>query len=415
MKYLNNYKSFMKSLDKEINKSSSMLESKLLSDLSKNFWVLSLESKIFNENEKLFIKENLMSYEVDMLNEGWFGDLWEWGKSLWKKGTKWVKEKIQQVIDNVSKFAKSVVSFIKSIIDGIKKYLKKTYTNLVNKNKSKIESDLKKDPESLKKEGSQFKETFEWMKGKFSESLFGKIDNNESNVEKNIEAVKESLLDFNDDNVDILYEFYIMNEGSGGIDSNDPNQVYDVTKSENKGSAFFMKWVLGVNAKQPADKKGKVVWWVSLIGKILGWVLNPVVKLFESVIKLASSKILQAASYLAKVLGGPGVYKFIFLGSVVAALVGTAIEATHVWHSHVFNFIPGLEEGGKILHHLFEFIGEATGINSLATIIGVVAFVLAVGVLIIEVIELIHDVKKKDTLSSDKVEVDMDKNPPVFD
>lgn len=406
MKYLNNYNRFMKSLEKEINKSSSKLESKLISDLSENFWELSLKSKIFDEEDKIFISENLMNYKVDMLNESWFSDLWDDAKDLWKKGKKWVKEKIQQIIDNVSAFAKSAIEFIKKIITGIKDYLKKTYTSLVNKNKDKIQEDLKKDPEKLKKEGSEFKETLDWMSKNFMSKLFGKIDENESNIESNISTVKESILYFGDD-VDILHEFYIMNEGSGGIDANDPKQVHDVTNSKDVkefAGSFIMKWIIGMNAKKPVDgdKKTKVVWWVSLIGKIIGWVLNPVVKVIEAGIKLASSKILQAGSFVASVLGGPGIYKFIFIGGAVAALTGAAIEASHVWHSHVLNFIPGFEsliESG-FLETVMELIGEATGINGIATVLMYVCFILSISSLVIEVYELYLDIKGKDTLES---------------
>jgi hypothetical protein len=75
MKYLKRYESFMNQAFNDVNinidKSLSIVEKQVLNDFSVSFWDLSLNSSVFTTEEKAFIKENLMSNKVDLVNEGW--------------------------------------------------------------------------------------------------------------------------------------------------------------------------------------------------------------------------------------------------------------------------------------------------------------------------------------------------------
>jgi hypothetical protein len=72
MKYLKRYESFMNNVFNDVNinidKSLSIVEKQVLNDFSINFWDLSLNSSVFTNEEKLFIKENLMSNKVDLVS-----------------------------------------------------------------------------------------------------------------------------------------------------------------------------------------------------------------------------------------------------------------------------------------------------------------------------------------------------------
>ena len=90
MKYLKRYESFMNQAFDDVNinidKSLSIVEKQVLNDFSVNFWDLSLNSSVFTEEEKSFIKENLMNNKIDLVNEGWLGDtlgtVWDKAKEV---------------------------------------------------------------------------------------------------------------------------------------------------------------------------------------------------------------------------------------------------------------------------------------------------------------------------------------------
>ena len=65
MKYVRNYKSFVKNIHKQV----PIIEKQIFSDFSNSIWDMSLRSSIFTNDEKEFIKENLISYKIDLLKE----------------------------------------------------------------------------------------------------------------------------------------------------------------------------------------------------------------------------------------------------------------------------------------------------------------------------------------------------------
>jgi hypothetical protein len=109
MKYLKRYESFMDKAFNDVNfnidKNLSIVEKMVLNDFSVNFWDLSLNSSVFTEEEKSFIKENLMSNKVDLVNEGWLGDtlgqVWDKAKEVGGKVWDKVKSKITIIKDNI--------------------------------------------------------------------------------------------------------------------------------------------------------------------------------------------------------------------------------------------------------------------------------------------------------------------------
>ena len=71
MKYLKRYESFMNQAFNDVNinidKSLSIVEKQVLNDFSVSFWDLSMNSSVFTNEEKTFIKENLMTNKVDLV------------------------------------------------------------------------------------------------------------------------------------------------------------------------------------------------------------------------------------------------------------------------------------------------------------------------------------------------------------
>ena len=63
MKHVRNYKSFVKDIHKQV----PIIEKQIFSDFSNSIWDMSLRSSIFTNSEKEFIKENLISYKIDLL------------------------------------------------------------------------------------------------------------------------------------------------------------------------------------------------------------------------------------------------------------------------------------------------------------------------------------------------------------
>jgi len=124
----------------------------------------------------------------------------------------------------------------------------------------------------------------------------------------------------------------------------------------------FTKWFLDMEQATP-PVKGKAVWWLKLVLKIVGLVLSPVVKALEIATKFISSNILKAVSATSKYLKGPGVFEFIVLGGIMAGLPALVAEVSLLGH-----VMP--EPYSKIFEVIAEFMAEVTGIESLLLIIG---------------------------------------------
>jgi hypothetical protein len=109
--------------------------------------------------------------------------------------------------------------------------------------------------------------------------------------------------------------------------------------------------------------KGKAVWWIKLILKVIGLVLSPVVKALEVAVKFVTSNVLKGASAAAKYLKGPGVFEFLVLGGIVAGIPALVTEFSLVGHK-----MP------EAFAHIFEVVGlflsEVSGMKVLLTIFG---------------------------------------------
>lgn len=421
MKYLKRYESFMNDAFKNVNinidKSLSIVEKQVLNDFSANFWDLSLNSSVFTEEEKSFIKENLISHKADLVNEGWLGDtlgaVWdkakEVGGAVWDK----VKSKITIIKDNIKNLVSGIADFIKEMFKSLGNSIVTKSTALKEKVKvefpAKVKAILdqkKPDEKELTTEIQQLKATYDHLKNTIAAGLLtGSIDASDDNVIKDAEGQigeLETELKAESQNHDILSAFYITEAEEAPVEykvgdkvkykrDNGEEVEKEIVKIEGdniffkdkEGKEFskpktdiigkakgvgakiwggFSKWFLDMEQATPPEK-GKAVWWIKLILKIVGLILSPVVKALEVAVKFVASNVLKAASVATKWLKGPGVFEFLVLGGIAAGIPALVTEFSLVGHKMPEEFA-----------HIFEIVGlflaDVSGMKVLLTIFG---------------------------------------------
>jgi len=439
MKYLKRYESFMNQAFNDVNinidKSLSIVEKQVLNDFSVSFWDLSMNSSVFTTEEKAFIKENLMSNKVDLVNEGWLGDtlgaVWDKAKEVGGKVWDKVKSKITIIKDNIKNLVSGIADFIKNMFKSLGNSIVTKSTALKDKVKTefptKVKSILdqkKPEPKVLKNEIDELKATYDHLKMTVAAGLLtGSIDTSDDTVIADAESQVgelENELKTESQNHDILSAFYITEaeevkeegpveykvgdkviykskegkeiekeiikiEGDNFFFKDKEGNEFSkskadiVGKSQSTGAKVwggFAKWFLDMEQATPPEK-GKAVWWLKLILKIVGLVLSPVVKALEVAVKFATSNILKCASSAAKYLKGPGVFEFLVLGGIVAGLPALVTEFSLVGHK-----MP--EEWAHIFEVVGLFLSEVSGMKVLLTIFGAFCAAMTLYQLIVE-------------------------------
>lgn len=418
MKYLKRYESFINdaisNVNYDVNKNIIIVEKKILNDFSISFWDLSLNSSVFTDEEKSFIKENLTTIKVDLVNEGWLSDtlsnVWnrakEEGGKIWdkiKNKISIIKKFIVKIVEDIAKF---IINMFKSIGDSIISKSQELKDASKGKFEQVVKSALSKkiNEVELKNEIQQLKATVEHLKISIKIGLFSnKINNIDDNIIKDAESQVgdlENELKAESMNYDILKYFYIKEEveedtykvgdlvryktkDGKEIDKKitkiEGDNFYFINKEGNEFSKTseeiikkvstgekvwggFVKWFLDMEQATPPIK-GKPVWWIKFILKIISLFLSPIVKGLEIAAKFVTSNVLKTASIASKYLDGPGVYDFLILSGIIAGIGGLIVEFKLVSHSMAEPY-----------SHLFEviglFISEITGMKSLLLIFG---------------------------------------------
>ena len=435
MKYLKRYEKFVneniKFVNQNIDKNLMIVEKRVLNDFSNSFWDMSLKSSVFSEEEKEFIKENLTTIKVDLINEGWLtdtlGEVWtkakEVGGKVWDK----VKSKISIIKDNIKNLCSGISDFVKEMFKSIGNSLvtkaqslkEKVKTEFPEKIKSTLQKNKPKDEDlgnELKQLSSTSKHLTESVKvGLFSKNIDVADDSVVSGAESQVGEL-EAELKTESLNHDILSAFYITEADKAEVeykvgdkvkykrdngeevekeivkiegdtfffkdkDGNEfSKQKSDMTGKSTSGVAKawsgFAKWFLDMEESTP-PVKGKAVWWIKLILKIVSLVLSPIVKVLEVAAKYVSSNVLKGASAVSKWLNGPGVFEFLVLGGIVAGIPALITEFSLVSHkmpeawAHTF----------EIVSH---FLAEAAGFKVLITIFGAICTAMTFAQLVVE-------------------------------
>jgi hypothetical protein len=435
MKYLKRYESFMNQAFNDVNinidKSLSIVEKQVLNDFSVSFWDLSLNSSVFTTEEKSFIKENLMSNKVDLVNEGWLGDtlgaVWDKAKEVGGKVWDKVKSKITIIKDNIKNLVSGIADFIKNMFKSLGNSIVTKSTALKDKIKTEFPAKVKsildqKKPEQkeLKTEIDQLKATYDHLKNTVAAGLLvGSIDASDDTVIKDAEGQigeLENELKAESQNHDILKAFYITEAEEAPVEykvgdkvkykrDNGEEVEKEIVKIEGdniffkdkEGNEFskpktdivgksqstgakvwggFAKWFLDMEQATPPEK-GKAVWWLKLVLKVIGLVLSPIVKALEVAAKFITSNVLKGASAAAKYLKGPGVFEFLVLGGIAAGIPALITEFSLVGHK-----MP--EEWAHIFEVVGLFLSEVSGMKVLLSIFGAFCAAMTLYQLIVE-------------------------------
>lgn len=433
MKYLQRYDIFfnenMKYINQNIDKNLMIVEKKVLADFSESFWDMSLRSKVFTDDEKNFIKENLLEIEVDLIKEGWLGDtlsgIWDKAKEVGGKMWDKIKSKISIIKDNIKNLCIGIADFIKEMFKSIGNGIVSKATALKDKVKGDFPTKVKtiidqKKPkdEDLGNELKQISATYKHFTETIKAGLFVKnVDASDDSVVKDAESQVgelENELKTESLNHDILSAFYISEaedveykvgdkvkyklkdggeaekeivkiEGDNYFFKDKEGNEFSKTAGDIVGKAGstggkvwagFAKWFLDMEQATPPEK-GKAVWWIKLILKVVALVLSPIVKALEVGAKFIASNVLKAASFASKYLGGPGVFEFLVLGGIVAGIPALITEFTLVSHK-----MP--EAWAHIFEIVSHFLAEAAGFKVLITIFGAICTAMTFAQLVVE-------------------------------
>jgi hypothetical protein len=150
----------------------------------------------------------------------------------------------------------------------------------------------------------------------------------------------------------------------------------DILGKVNKAWSGFTSWFLDMEKSTP-PQKGKVVWWIKFIVKVVALLLSPIVKALEVAVKFISSNILKGASMASKYLNGPGVFEFLILGAVLAGIPALATEFSLLTHkmpdpyAHIFEIVSN-------------FLAELSGVKSILMVLGAFCTAMTLAQLCIE-------------------------------
>jgi hypothetical protein len=433
MKYLKRYERFVnenaRMISKNIDRELMLVEAQVLKDFSGSFWEMSLRSSVFSEEEKSFIEERLMSMEIDLVREGWLVDTMKsgWEKAKEAGGKVWdkVKSKVDIIRNNIKDLCAGIADFIKNFFKSMGNTIVARAAALKEKIKGEFPEKVKatmaaKKPndEELGTELGQLKSTYEYLSVAVKAGMFSKsVDAADDGVLKDAESQVgelESEIKAESANHDILGSFYIaeaeaaeykagdmvkykMKDGGEAEkevsrvegdsiffkdkDGNEFSKLRSDIVGKAEGTAAkawggFAKWFLDMEQATPPEK-GKAVWWIKLILKVVSLLLSPLVKALEVAAKFISANVLKGASAVSKYLNGPGTFEFLILGGIVAGIPALITEFTLVSHK-----MP--EEWAHIFEIVSHFLAEAAGFKVLITIFGALCTAMTFAQLVVE-------------------------------
>jgi hypothetical protein len=370
MKYMNNYRQFRKRQQKLANKQGAIIEKELKHEFSGKFWSLCLKSKLFDLEQKEFIKENCLDVKINLnesfsVNEGWLGDAWNWTKKQGGKLMNFFVKAVEKVRNGINWFIEGAVKLCKELFFGLIKFTKELGQKMFGKpEKEKQVADAieKCDEAQLEKERPSFKDMLSyWFTSKPYDTMNNKLGaamdgQTESTKQKTLQALDELENDpqFEKEAEELEKEAGKKNESSDYFDETDVDYMYEFSKfhdlhvenmkiqeSESKanpnlgktsGSAYesVMEWLNSFFAQDAyKDAKGfggKVYWFMRLIFRIFAGVCSIIVKLIELGAETGLNLILNSISKFTAYCGGPEAMKYVAYGSMFGALVGICLD-----------------------------------------------------------------------------------------
>lgn len=443
MNYIVDYKSFVKSVRKQV----PIIEKQIFNDFSNSIWDMSLRSSIFTDEEKLFIKENLINHKVDLLKEelgirDFFKNVYDNGKKVGGKIFSTIKEKLLKIKDGMKSLISGVVKFFEAIIKGLFSVSQNNVKKITDQFKGPIDNKIielvgqkKIDKEELKKEFSNIKQTTEFLKTKFVSSFNSKIETIDDKVISDAELEVSNIEDeLKLESFDILKSFYSVNEelevgdkvsyvrNNGEtvekeilkIDGDtltfkdkegkeftknisDVKSVKGVADKVLDAKDWFMKWFLDMKQTVPPEE-GKTKWWMKLVLKIILLILSPMKSLITTSINLISKNAVKAISNFVKAIGGPGVFEFTAINAIVLGIPNLIDSPNKIIFSQFG--ISQLEEPWNLVYKVFsKLILDVSGMDSVVKIFGLICLILVLEGLI------------SSYLKKESGEIDLNKKP----
>ena len=422
MKHVRNYKSFVKDIHKQV----PIIEKQIFSDFSNSIWDMSLRSSIFTNDEKEFIKENLISYKIDLLKEefgikDFFKTVYDNGKKAGGKLFSTIKEKLLKIKEGMKSLISGVVKFFEAIIKNLFNISQNNVKNITTQFKSPIDKKLvelitqkKISKEDLKGDLGNVKQTTDFLKGKFVASFNKKVETVDdkviSDAEKEVANIEDEL---KLESFDILKTFYSVNEEfkvgdmvSYTRDNGEKTQKEivkidgeTITFKDKEGNEFtkksdeveavnkvaekildakdwFMKWFLDMKQTSPPEE-GKAKWWMKLVLKIILLLLAPMKVLLSTTIDFVSKNVVKGLSNFVKYLGGPGIFEFAALNAILFGIPNLLEAPTKIIFSQFG--VSQLEEPWNLVFKLFsKLILDISGMDMVVKVFGVICLVLAV-------------------------------------
>ena len=422
MKHIRNYKSFVKEIHKQV----PIIEKQIFSDFSNSIWDMSLRSSIFTNDEKEFIKENLISYKIDLLKEefgikDFFKTVYDNGKKAGGKLFSTIKEKLLKIKEGMKSLISGVVKFFESMIKKLFNLSQSNVKNITTQFKSPIDKKLvelitqkKISTEDLKGDLGNVKQTTDFLKTKFVSSFSKKVETVDDKVISDAEAEVANIEDeLKLESFDILKTFYSVNEdfkvGDKVSYTRDNGETAEkeiikidgdiLTFKDKEGNEFtkglddvkpikgvsdkvldakdwFMKWFLDMKETSPPEE-GKAKWWMKLVLKIILLLLTPMKALLTTTINFVTKNAAKGLSNFVKYLGGPGIFEFAALNAVLIGIPNLISAPTKIIFSQFG--VSQLEEPWNLVFKLFsKLILDISGMDMVVKVFGVICLVLAV-------------------------------------
>lgn len=412
MAYIRDYRSFIKEQKKYADKQSIIIESRIYNELSENFWSLCLESKVFDEVEKKFIKNELIDSKFNLIKEEWeFLD--KAVKYVKDKGEKFVnsfKERVKKIIDGISWFVKGIMAFCKNVFLGMLNGALELGKKLSVSKKKEIDAKLKSTDETkLKDEIPNLKKVFNYLRTgdenksaletnqlnpNLSKKVGATLESGEANIESNtlkeLQETEDQVEENNsflqitkdDDVIKHFYEYSLLNEATAEIKSSAFNSLIEWFKS------FTEKSI-----DQDVSTGKKIIWWGRLILRVLSSFFGLIVKVAELAGEIVTNSSLTLVSKISQWSGGPGPFKFVALGAIVGALVGIVGDVCLLVGATPF---PGMEAAMDLKKWFLAAFNLYAETDPIGKTIKVILTVAAIGFAIYHVHHTIHELKGHD-------------------
>jgi hypothetical protein len=281
--------------------------------------------------------EYAMCDEPDKLDEGFWGNLISGIYDMGKKALNFTLG----VLQNIGGFFSGIMKYIRDFFAAVIKKATSLAGGLWSKIKGEAEETTmqkvkKIDPEEVKQDLSDLKETIEWLSGKAVGSML------EDGEKEGASAIKQVAGEEKEEAQEMAMKVKKELQESKALlyKSGLAKAINEIRSNPDFNMTEFVEIVVEINkdisesddpTQELAGKK-KGIWErikkAASISNIISLVCSGVVLLFEKAVKYITSGSLRGLSNIISHFGGPGVYKFLGIGTIIGVIAGLIVEIT---------------------------------------------------------------------------------------